>query len=62
MAEFVMIKEPPPSLCEHWMPDIGPHTLSNNCWCKPILEGTTMGPELSKTTVRHRPIPGPERA
>lgn len=52
--EFVMKKEAPPSLCEHWMPDDGLHEMSNRCWCNPVIDNVTEGAQ-AKTTVRHRP-------
>lgn len=51
---FVMKREPPPSLCEHWMPDDGLHEMSPSCWCRPIIENVVAEPG-PKTTVRHKP-------
>jgi hypothetical protein len=61
-VQYVMKREPAPSLCEHWMPDDGLHEMSNRCWCNPIIEnfngsggGSIYGGDKARTTVRHRP-------
>lgn len=57
--EFVMRAEPHPSRCKHWMPDDGTHEMSNDCWCKPIIDNKDDGSIGSRpeTVVRHRPTP-----
>ena len=57
--EFVMRAEGGKSLCKHWMPDDGLHSMSVSCACKPIIECRD-GPGTPRsevgTIVRHRPV------